>query len=474
MTTWKIESNQNNGYPININFLVGSISDRWQEGEYNLTNWRIKPDFDVSALNTGVLAPIVESPNAYPHIWAATQIIGSGGGGEEGEGDIIDTDSYRSNNITARPGAHDTLTSSKHRFDTNISDLGNAIIANSNVYIMPTSAFLQALLKNVRNYVNSLQGVGLDVLQNLSGSNIFNAFVSCRAYPFSIAPGSQTNILSLIGYDIELNNPQLIIYKCNNSTVQLNFGSIENLGITESWHISECRYQIYLPFIGVTDFQPCNNESLSLIANVDIINGSITYILSETNSGEQLLIASGNIGIDIPINLSQAIKDRNTRGNVIGIVQQAVNNVYKMGKGIQKSMQGAVSNMGGDAGETISALGGASMAATDFLNDTFNQVAELVKPKQSNPCYQVLFSGNDNTIASLDMTPKIFVHKSNVFEYAQGQNTAKGLNQSKYYNTLSDLAGETVQCTNYHCTNIGLTEAEKRDIESKMNAGVIL
>ena len=464
---WYISSNVNNGYPYNTDF-AGIISDIWTPGKHNYSLWRIDPDGEIN--------------DGYPYTYYMQQWLGEGGGGEEGEGDIIDTGGYRSNNIPARPGAHDTLTSSKHRFDTNISDLGNAIIANSNVYIMPTSAFLQALLKNVRNYVNSLQGVALDVLQNLSGSNIFNAFVSCRAYPFSIAPGTQTNTLSLIGYDIELSNPNLIIYKCNTSTVQLNFGSIENLGITESWHISDCRYQIYLPFIGVTDFQPCNNESLSLVANVDIINGSITYILSETNSGEQLLIASGNIGIDIPINLSQAIKDRNTRGNVIGIVQQAVNNVYKMERGIQKSVQSAVSNIGGDTGKAIkgaggdfiSGLGGASMAATDFLNDTFNQVAELVKPKQTNPCYQVLFSGNDNTIASLDMTPKIFVHKSNVFEYAQGQNATKGLNHSKYYETLAGLAGETVQCTNYHCTNIGLTETEKRDIESKMNAGVIM
>lgn len=452
---WYISSTTNNGYPYNTDF-IGIISDIWTEGKHNYSLWRIDPDGEIN--------------DGYPYTYYMQQWLGEGGGGEEGEG-VIDADSYRRNPRTARSNWRDTLTSSPHNFDITVSSLNSGVIENCNCYVLPTGAFMGLVKKDVTDYVTNLQSLVLEALANLSGTNIFNGFVSCRAYPFAVTVGSFVTSLDILGQSIPLNNAHQI-YTLTSGTQVLDFGSV-TLGISESWQLAECEYQIYLPFVGVMNFQPINNDTLSLHGIVDILQGTITYVLRNSD-GEPLLIASGEIGIEVPINLSQAIQARNIKSNVLGIIKGAYNATYQATQKVQNAVQGVVSGVGGGVGQAIGAAGTAGQAGTDLLNQTANTAIDLITPKQDNPTFQVLFSGNDNTVASLDMTPKILVHKAVSYNDDTGIEWGTGVNHSKYIENLGSLAGQYVKCINYETINGGLTADENNELETLLNTGVFL
>lgn len=450
---WDVTPLVNNGYPYNDEF-IGIISDIWTDGTHNYSLWRIDDDGEIN--------------DGYPYTYYMEQWVGSGGGGEEGEGDIIDTDTYGDNNRHGRTGTHNTLTSSTHDFDVSRSAISDSVLESCNCYIM-TPAQLAQVKEDITTEIKGTSGVLIDFLDNLHGTNIFDAIVSCRAYPCVIPPDSIGNVFKLFGNTITTTQTQF--FGATNTAFIYDFGSV-TLGISEEWHLTKCKYQIYLPFVGVMDFAPCNNDTLTLSCIIDILQGAVTYVL-KNDDGETLLIASGNIGINVPVNLSQAIITRNTRGNILGIAQNIMNATYTASKQVMSSAQGAVSGMGGSVGNMISNLGGASQAGTDLANNIGNQVIDMITPKQDNASFQVLF-GDDATISCLSMTPRIIVHRAVPYNDAYCYNSYYGETHSKHYDTLSDMAGYYIKTVNYKSNNITLTEIEKRDIENKMNNGVIL
>lgn len=455
---WFLSSSTNNGYPYNTNF-IGIISNVWTDGIHNIpTEWRIDT---TGKINDGY------PYNYYMEIW-----LGEDGGGEEGEG-TIDADSYRRNPRTARNNWRDTLSSSPHNFDISVSSLNNGILQNCNCYVLPTGSYMGLIKKDVYDFVTSIQNVALDVLANLSGTNIFNGFVSCRAYPFELRLGSSIlHDIEVLGQTIPLNHAERI-HSLAMSTQPLNFGTV-TLGISEAWNLKECEYQIYLPFVGVMNFQPINNDTLSLHALVDVLQGTITYILRNSD-GEPLLIASGEIGIDVPINLSQAIQARNTKASVLGIIKSAFNSAAGAVQSVENTVQ-SVATAGlpkADRGES-KIEGAKNMAGAGVLTDAANTALDLITPKQNNPTFQVLFSGNDNTVASLDMTPKILVHKAVSYNDSHGMEWGTGLNYSKYIDTLGTLVGQYVKCINYENINSGLTVDERNELETLLNTGVFM
>jgi hypothetical protein len=454
---WYLSSSTNNGYPYNTNF-IGIISSVWTDGIHNIpTEWRID--------TTG------KTNDGYPYNYHMEIWLGGGGGGEEGEG-TIDAGSYRRNPRTARNNWRDTLTSSPHNFDITISSLNSGVLQNCNCYVLPTGAFMGLIKKDVTDYVTSLQSIVLDALANLSGTNIFNGFVTCRAYPFALTVGNFVTSLDVLGQTIPLNNAHQI-YTLNSGTQVLDFGSV-SLGISESWQLKECEYQIYLPFVGVMNFQPINNDTLSLHGIVDVLQGTITYVLRNSD-GEPLLIASGDIGIDVPINLSQAIQARNTKSNVLGIIKGAFNSTASAVQSVQSTVQSVATAGLAKSEQGSSKIDGAkSMAGAGVLTDTANTALDLITPKQDNPTFQVLFSGNDNTVASLDMTPKILVHKAVSYNDSVGIEWGMGVNHSKYVDNLSSLSGQYVKCVNYETQNSGLTADERNELETLLNTGVYM
>lgn len=456
---WFLSSSTNNGHPYNTNF-IGIISNVWTDGIHNIpTIWRIDTTGEI---NDGY------PYNYYMEIW-----LGEGGGGEEGEGDVIDTDTYGNNNRHGRNGTHNTLTSSPHDFDVSRSAASSTVLDSCNCYVMTPQAFAQAK-KDITDEVKGVSGVLTDFLDNLHGTNIFDAIVSCKVYPLVITPLSATKNLFL--YDNQIGSN--LYQGCDYSTFIYDFGSV-TLGISEEWHLTKCKYQIYLPFVGVMDFTPCNNDTLSLSCILDILQGAVTYVL-KNDDGETLLIASGNIGINVPVNLSQAIISRNTRGNILGMVKGAYNTIYQSGQQMQSAVQNAVTGGGAKAlgiskeGASAGRAGGAiSSAGTDALNKVANTALDMITPKQENPMFQVLF-GDDATVSCLSMTPRIIVHRAVPYNDAYCYNSYYGETHSKHYDTLSGMAGYYIKTINYKSNNITLTEIEKRDIENKMNAGVIL
>ena len=457
---WYISATTNNGYPYNTDF-IGIISDIWTDGKHNYSLWRIDPDGDIN--------------DGYPYTYYMQQWLGEGGGGEEGEGDIIDTSGHRRQTRQPTPGTHDTFTSGKHSFDTSISGLSAIVAAGCNVYVMSPATFLQ-LKTNVADYILGAGSTITDFLANLSGTNIFDGFVMARAYPFNIATLDTIKEMTVFG----LKAANGAYFTASETTVQFNFGTITDFGIEEAWQLSQCTFQIYLPFVGMMNFQPYNNDALTLIANVDLLQGAITYILKNAD-GEMLLIASGNIGINVPINLSQAIQYRNAKGNIIGMIKGAYNAAYQTGQQVQSAVQSAVTGGGAKAlgiskeGAAAGRAGGAiGSAGTDALNKAANTALDMITPKQENPAFQVLFSGDDNTIASLDMNPRIIIHKAISYNNANGFPEDIGLNNAKHFENLQGFAaGERIKTINYACTAEIATQEEKHQIENLMNAGVL-
>jgi hypothetical protein len=222
------------------------------------------------------------------------------------------------------------------------------------------------------------------------------------------------------------------------------------------------------------NFQPINNDTLSLHGIVDVLQGTITYVLRNSD-GEPLLIASGDIGIDVPINLSQAIQARNTKSNVLGIIKGVFNSTASAVQSVQSTVQSVATAGLAKSEQGASKIDGAkSMAGAGVLTDTANTALDLITPKQDNPTFQVLFSGNDNTVASLDMTPKILVHKAVSYNGSVGIEWGMGVNHSKYVDNLSSLSGQYVKCVNYETQNSGLTADERNELETLLNTGVYM
>lgn len=451
---WYLSSNINNGYPYNTEF-IGIISSIWTAGVHNTpTEWRIDTTGQIN--------------NGYPFNYYMTEWIGEGGGGEEGDGDIIDTSGHTRQTRAATHGTHDTLTSSKHAFDTTISGLSAVVAASCNVYVMNAGQFLQ--MKSL--ITSAVLGVGstiIDFLANLSGTNIFDGFVMARAYPFNIAPSGTLQPLKVYGMDI---TSQGTFYTTNDTTINLDFGSV-SMGISEAWHISKNQYQIYLPFVGVMDFKPVNNSDLYLSANVDLLEGIITYTLKDSGS-EIILIASGNIGINVPINLAQAIQARNIKANIIGMATNMISQFNSVGSKIGSIATAGGTGMKGKKNAANRAAASDISGGGDLLGGVSSPLVDFATPKENNPTFQVIFSGDDNTIASLDMQARIIVHKVQSFNDANGYPEQIGLNNSKYVDNLNSYqSSDIIKCVNYVPASDMATDAEKQEIKRLMEAGVL-
>lgn len=414
---WILSNSLNNGYPYNTNF-TGYLTDRFVSGyKYNLTLWRID--------NTG------KNNNGYPYTYYM-QFEDSGGGGE---GEEITQDNH--GNVDNYGNFSDVGGSAM-----NISN--NDMVFNSNPYLANVAAIglnsYALSVSDLNTFKSKLSLFSVEhpaqsiIVQQIYGANVLNCVITCKMFPLSIPTGSIGNI-SALGIDIVEGE-----YTTAGSLYKLvNFGEID-LNITNGWELSECDFQIYLPYAGLYSIPIVGNEELTLHGCVDFVKGGIDYYLKV--NGAIALIASGEIGIEIPINTNQAEMLQNS---IVNSVQMVASGTSALHKNIFK---------GAEVGKVTNA---------------FENIADSLPttPLTSAKVYSSLSS------VGAPQNPYIIVRRAKINNNNNGLQQIQGLTVDKSFTNLNSCKGFT-KCINYKCNNIGATEEEKTLIENILNSGVIL
>lgn len=413
---WILSNSLNNGYPYNTNF-IGYLTDKFVSGyKYNLTLWRID--------TTGKIN------NGYPYTYYMP-FEDSGGGG--GEGEEITQDNH---------GNVDNYSSFSDVGGSNMNVSNNDMPFNSNPYLANVAAIglnsYALSVSDLNTFKSKLSLFAVEhpaqsvVIQQIFGANVLNCVITCKMFPLSIPTGSTGNI-SALGVDIVEGE-----YSTAGSLYKLvNFGDID-LNITNGWELSECDFQIYLPYAGLYSIPIVGNEELTLHGCIDFVKGGIDYYLKV--NGAIALIASGEIGIEIPINTNQAEMLQNSIVNSVQMVASGASTLAKNYLPIAENIANSVSDVG------------------NVLPTT---------PLTSAKVYSSLSS------VGAPQNPYIIVRRAKINNNNNGLQQIQGLTVDKSFTNLNNCKG-FAKCINYKCNNIGATEEEKTLIENLLNSGVIL
>lgn len=431
---WYIESGVNSGYPYNTSF-IGVISDIWTPGKHNYSLWRIDPDGNIN--------------DGYPYTYYMEQWIGKGGGGEEGEGDIMDIGGHTRPTRSYSTVPQSSLATSHHDHKTTTR---SAISAKSalmvNGYVTNTGG-IQALRTDINSFPTTHPGDMIAVSQ-IYGANIFNAVVLARVFPFALAQSGDAHQQGVNSMNVKL-AANTDFYLLTNSTAILDFGTVD-LGITLGYEISKYTYKLYLPYSGIHSIDIRGDEDVQLIGYVDLFAGTIDYVFYVNDQIE--LTAQGKIGIDIPFNVQQGEMLQNAIMNAIKYTAQPIGTIAgaglgrAIGAGAEAMQLGA--EIGGKAGGWV---GG--------------QAAEMTVPLSSSNV-----SGGASA-ADMYSQPCIVVKKQVMHDMGYGFPEERGYRHSAGVNDLTRQE-ELIVVTNYKCGVDGATEREKQEIIRLLEGGVFI
>lgn len=413
---WDVTPLVNNGYPYNDEF-IGIISDIWTDGKHNYSLWRIDPDGEIN--------------DGYPYTYYMQQWLGEGGGGEEGDGDIIDTGGYRSNypNGFTAPSLSQ-LHGDKTNMGASVSALGVILSATMNCYSC-NYAGVAKLQQAFQNFSSSYA----QLIQEIYGANLFNSVLSVKAFPFEIPSNTTSGLYTMqvaFGNNPGTTDPKPFIPASDfaynipsNMQIVLDFGTCD-LNITVAQDIQNTDFKIYLPYAGLYSININTDNTLHLEAVVDLLDGTIIYTL---HADDQIIFsASGNCSTEIPFNNSSAQMLQNKNIHYTNVMRDNINTATGGALDLQEKPQNAV----------ISA--------------------------------QIL-SGNAG--GALYRKPRIIWQRQYLYNNAIGYRQIYGTAHKRTHLDLSTLSGY-VKTVGYKCSNIGLTAQEKAEIERLMDSGVIL
>lgn len=431
---WFLSSSNNNGYPYNTNF-IGIISNVWTDGIHNIpTVWRIDT---TEKINAGY------PYNYYMKIWLG------GGGGEEGEGDIMDIGGHTRPTRSYSTVPQGSMTTAHHDHKrTTRSALSTKSALMVNGYITNTGG-IQALRSDLNSFPTTHPGDMIAISQ-IYGANIFNAVVLARVFPFALAQNGDTHQQGVNSMNVTLAG-NADFYLLTSSTSILDFGTVD-LGITLGYEISKYTYKLYLPYSGIHSIDIRGDEDVQLIGYVDLFAGTIDYIFYVNDQIE--LTAQGKIGIDIPFNVQQGEMLQNAIMNAIKYTAQPIGTVagagvgHMLGAGVEAMQMGA--EIGGKAGGWV---GG--------------QAAEMTVPLSSSNV-----SGGASA-ADMYSQPCIVVKKQVMHDMGYGFPEERGYRHSAGVNDLTRQE-ELIVVTNYKCGVDGATEREKQEIIRLLEGGVFI
>jgi hypothetical protein len=432
---WYLSSSTNNGYPYNTNF-IGIISSVWTDGIHNIpTEWRID--------TTG------KTNDGYPYNYHMEIWLGGGGGGEEGDGDIMHTGGHTrpTRSYTTVPQGHMATAHHDHKRTTR-SALSTKSALMVNGYITNTGG-IQQLRLDLNSFPTTHPGDMIAVSQ-IYGANIFNAVVLARVFPFALAQNTDSHQQGVNSMNVKL-APDTDFYLLTNSTAILDFGAVD-LDISQGFEISKYTYKLYLPYSGIHSIDIRGNEEVQLIGYVDLFAGTIDYIFYVNDQIE--LTAQGKIGLDIPFNVQQGEMLQNAIMNAIKYTAQPIGMIAGAGIGNMISADIEAVKMGAEIGNKAGGWVG-------------GQAAEMTVPLSSSNV-----SGGASS-ADMYSQPCIIVKKQVMHIEGYGYPEELGFRHLAGVNDLSRQK-ELIVVSNYKCGVDRATEREKQEIIRLLENGVFM
>lgn len=460
---WFISADVNNGYPA-LNTWRESWQTDWTSNDnhrYPDYVWRCKqgvnngypwiyPWFKEDSYDDGEME-IGGSQTNYPTGFSSFDIGG------------IDRDFDDNSQITAEGGA-----------------VTNTIIINA----LSDRAFcingntLTGILQNL-NDGSIFDSRAEELISHLYGANVYDCFVSCKAFPFDLTQlsyGSLTAPISVVsnstGYVKAFGRYQLSSVAVNLLASSFGFYQFPTIHVTPeyAWEVENISFSIYLPMSGIYPIDIKGECDVDILLYCDLLSGAGEYNIYI--DGQQYASFRVLLGEDVPLNTSQGKMESNMLSNVISAVGTIGGGIAG---GIVGGLGGAVagSRIGGkffpndinfDKGMITTGSGIGSGVGSD-VGHVLNHLT---------PTYSIT-SPTLGGLTSIQCNgyPRIIAKIPKMFKMAYGLKETLGLNRSTTYVKLSECSGFT-KCRNYKCDIIVATSEEKAKIEQLMNSGVFM
>lgn len=292
----------------------------------------------------------------------------------------------------------------------------------------------------------------IDLISKFYGANIFDCFISCKIFPFDIGAlsamsgymipisviSSTTGTIKAFGnYDLAPN--------ANKLASSVGFYKFPTLTVTprQAWEIESIDYSLYLPMAGTYPIDIRGDSDIDIMLYVDLIEGMGEYYV---HINRQLVgIYRVMFAADVPINTNQGRMQANMLTNVVSGV----------GKAAGAIIGGAVGGIGG-------AMFGAGIGQNVAGSITGGQHYAMTNPAIGG-------------LASMQCSgfPRVIAKIPKMFKDGYGYEQVLGANRSTAYMRLNECRGFT-KTVNYKCDIIVATDAEKREIESLLDNGVMI
>lgn len=435
---WFIDSTKNEGYP-----MLDVWPPEWQTDytssdtiRYPDRMWRIEDD-----INEG-----------YPWIYYWFKKSSS----DEGDMEIGGSQTNYPNGFTGSDfgGVDDQFDGTTMPYNQDGIDATNQFMASAlrGKLLALNSTEYQMVLGRLNN-PSTADINNIAQLQGIYGANVYDGILLCKLYPFAVSTQDSPNDLepSIFGKynlyvtDPDTEEPTAKFKGVTNVLRQFDMGHIA-IDIQQAWEIENISYYIYLPYAGIHTIDVRSNKIIDVRLFVDLFTGVGEYVLRQ--DGQVTGMYKANIGIDVPINLSQGIMTANYSGFLNNQISSALGTIGSAVGGL----------VGGAAGAGISAASGIASNAMDALSSHFNISSPSLGSNIGVGCYPYA---------------RIIAKIPTMFNEGYGYHQILGANRSTTYMHLSDCSGFT-QCKNYKCDIIVATEDEKSEIERLMNEGVML
>lgn len=439
---WFINSAFNNGYPWNDSFPSEFLTSFTSEGvEIPYGSWRI-----ANGTNNG-----------YPWVWWWFKESADVGDGDMNVGGTADNypNGFTTHDIG---GVDDQFNDDDMGFNTDLVGVINTVFAGAldeKILGLSTGDFQRIL-----GYLNdpSTMGPNYDpsLIQKMYGANIYDGVLTCRLYPFDVLTGFYSTCYpSIFGiyrlYSVAV-DPQggstpvseTAVGKVDRVVRGFHMGSL-SLDIFQAWEVENISYSIFLPCAGVFPLDVRDGSEVEVMLYVDILSGVGEYTVKQ--NGQVTGIYKVNIGVDVPINLTQG----QISSNHSAFVSSQIARVASMAAPV--------------AGAVNPAAGVAMGIGANVLGQMSGQMGGHLDI--STPSV-----GSDVGMASYPYA-RIIAKIPKMFKGAYGYHETVGANRSTAFVRLDSCSG-FVQCKNYACNVANATDEEKQEIERLLNSGVFI
>jgi hypothetical protein len=319
-----------------------------------------------------------------------------------------------------------------------------------------------------------------ELISHLYGANVYDCFVSCKAFPFDLTQLSYGSIIAPVsvvssntGYIKAFGRYQLSDVANNLLASSFGFYQFPTIHVAPeyAWEVENISFSLYLPMSGIYPIDIKGECDVDILLYCDLLSGAGEYNIYI--DGQQYASFRVLLGEDVPLNTNQGKMESNMLSNVISAVG---------------TLGGAVA--GGIVGGIGGAVGGATMTKSILYNPKFNFDGKIISGESGlgssigsdvghvlnhlTPTYSIT-SPTIGGLTSIQCNgyPRIIAKIPKMFKMGYGLKETLGLNRSTTYVRLSECSGFT-KCRNYKTDIIVATSEEKAEIEQLMNSGVFM